>query len=133
MFMLKSLILARLLRALSTLRQRSISLLSALAFLIFKTEAALAVMPKAPKADGAVEDGDWLGYLRSYWKQAIALLVLMLCSYGLVKIAGNAIKMYHEYSNGKAELADLIIQIVIGFVILVIMVLLLTQATDVFS
>lgn len=106
-----------------------------LAMCLFMThmDKALAGMPTAPKVDSSIEDGDFIGYLKAYWKMAVAILVLVLCSYALIEVGSAALQSYHDYRKGKAELSNLILQIVVGFVILMIMVYLFTQATGVFS
>ncbi|WP_018608211.1 TIGR03745 family integrating conjugative element membrane protein [Uliginosibacterium gangwonense] len=105
----------------------------ALFLLVIRMDKALAGMPTAPKVDGSIEDGDFIGYLKAYWKNAVAILVLCLCSYALIEVGSAALQSYHDYRKGKAELSNLIMQLVVGFVILMIMVYLFTQATGVFS
>ena len=105
----------------------------ALCLLLAHMDKALAGMPIAPKVDGSIEDGDFMGYLKAYWKMAVAILVLCLCSYALIEVGSAALQSYHDYRKGKAELSNLIMQLVVGFVILMVMVYLFTQATGVFS
>lgn len=108
-------------------------LMLALCLLMAHMDKALAGMPTAPKVDGSIEDGDFIGYLKAYWKLAVAVLVLILCSYALIEVGSAALQSYHDYRKGKAELSGLVLQVVVGFVILMIMVYLFTQATGVFS
>ncbi len=98
------------------------------ALCIGAVEPALAALPTPVAApDGAVS-GDYIGLIKEYWKQGIAVLVLIIGAYAFASVGGGAIAKFNDFRSGKAELGDLTVYAIIGVIVLVTVVYLLTTA-----
>lgn len=92
---------------------------------------AMAALPGTVAPGQGVNGGDYIALLQQYWKQGVAVLVLMMGTYAFVEVAGGAVGKFREWREGKAELTDLKWFFFIGVVMLVAVVYLLTTANGI--
>jgi integrating conjugative element membrane protein (TIGR03745 family) len=93
--------------------------------------SASAALP-SPVAPGAgVAAGDYIALMQQYWKQGIALLVLVGGAVAFLSVGGGAIAKFNEFRVGRAEIGDLMLYAALGVVILVTVVYLLTEASTI--
>jgi len=96
-------------------------------------EPAFAALPAAVSPGQNAVAGDYIGLIKEYWKQGVAVLVLIFGAYGFMEVGGGAIAKFSDYRNGKAQLGDLTMYAILGVIILVTVVYLLTTATGIIA
>lgn len=114
----------------AALRQR-IALVAAAAMLLSAVHPAMAALPAAVAPAQGAAAGDYIALLQQYWKQGIAVIVLMIASYGFYQTAAGAIEKFGEWRMGKAELSDLKSFFFVAVVMLVTVIYLLTTANGI--
>lgn len=92
---------------------------------------AMAALPAAVTPAGGAASGDYMALLQQYWKQGVAVMVLMLGSYAFMEVGGGAVAKFGEWRNGKAELTELKWFFFIGVIVLVAVIYLLTTANSI--
>ncbi|WP_020424728.1 DUF2976 domain-containing protein [Paracidovorax oryzae] len=116
---------------------KSIRQVASIACLVIATcaqSAAMAALPNIPKPSGggiggaAVQDGDWLALMGAYFKAGFAILGIVLGTYAFFTVMSGALKKWKEYSEGRAQLADLKEHMIVGTVLLVFIVMLANYA-----
>lgn len=117
-------------RSLITENRRCIAAMLVLAA-AFAAAPAMAELPAAVQPTGGAAAGDYVQLLRQYWKQGIAVLVLMVAAGAFVEVGGGAIAKFGEWRRGKVELSELKWFFFIGVVMLVTVIYLLTTATGI--
>lgn len=117
-------------RSLITENRRCIAAMLVLAA-AFVAAPAMAELPAAVQPTGGAAAGDYVQLLRQYWKQGIAVLVLMVAAGAFVEVGGGAIAKFGEWRRGKVELSELKWFFFIGVVMLVTVIYLLTTATGI--
>lgn len=114
----------------AALRQRN-ALVAAAAMLLSAVQPAMAALPAAVAPGAGAAAGDYMALLQQYWKQGIAVLVLMIATVAFYQTAAGAIEKFGEWRMGKAELTDLKSFFFIAVVMLVTVVYLLTTANGI--
>lgn len=117
-------------RSLITENRRCIAAMFVLAA-AFAAAPAMADLPAAVQPTGGAAAGDYMTLLRQYWKQGVAVLVLMVGTWAFLEVGGGAIAKFGEWRIGKVELSDLKWFFLIGVVMLVTVIYLLTTANGI--
>lgn len=91
--------------------------------------AGLPTAPTSPDSGGS----DMMHMMRGYLGWGIALLALVLCGMAFLTVGGGALAKFNEWRIGKAELGDLKALVVVGAIVLIVIVVLATQAIGVIA
>lgn len=97
----------------------------------FVAAPAMADLPAAVQPTGGAAAGDYMQLLRQYWKQGIAVFVLMVGSWAFIEVGGGAVAKFGEWRRGKVELSELKWFFFIGVLMLVAVIYLLTTANGI--
>jgi integrating conjugative element membrane protein (TIGR03745 family) len=111
-------------------KQWAVALMATIAIATI-AQPALAALPTPVDPGGGAASGDYMKLIQAYWKQGIALLVLIIGSIAFLVVGGGGIAKFNEYRLGKAEIGDLTMFAVLGVVLLVTAVYLLTTANTI--
>lgn len=113
-------------------RRKQIGIAAMLVFAAaFAASPAMAALPAAVQPAGGAAAGDYMQLLQQYWKQGIAVFVLMIGSWAFIEVGGGAVAKFGEWRNGKVELSELKWFFFIGVVMLVAVIYLLTSANGI--
>lgn len=98
-----------------------------LAFATFDALADLPTMedPSRGEGQGIMET------LQNYGFDIVALLALAICAVGFLVVANNCIATYSEIQNGRKQWKDLGAMAGVGSILLVVIIWLLNQASEV--
>lgn len=100
-----------------------------LAWVGLLSQPALADLPQV-MAPGDADDGDFIAQWRYFIKAGVNVLVLAICAFAFIRVAGGGLTKWDQYRNGRADLGDMKEYFVGGAIVLVIMVALLTAANS---
>lgn len=121
---------SRLLHSLLTpLRERATRLAVA-AWTLLLCHPAWADLPTVVVPED-VEDGDFLGLMRSSLRVGINIVILALGALAFYKVAAGALTKWDEYRKGRIELADIKEYVIAGGLVLAVIVALLTAANTI--
>jgi len=115
-----------------TTRKVALSI-AAVATLSMVAGGAMAALPTPAPTAGTAASGDYIALMKEYWKQGVAVMVLIVGALGFLSVGGGGIAKFNDFRNGKAELGDLVLYGVIGVVVLVTLVYLLTSSEGIIT
>ncbi|MEF2270528.1 TIGR03745 family integrating conjugative element membrane protein [Janthinobacterium sp. LS2A] len=118
-------------RPVISVNRRGIAAMLLLLAAAFVAAPAMADLPAAVQPTGGAAAGDYMQLLRQYWKQGIAVFVLMVGSWAFIEVGGGAVAKFGEWRRGKVELSELKWFFFIGVLMLVAVIYLLTTANGI--
>ena len=100
-------------------------------FIIPANKAWAALPTPAQPSSGGGNNGNWLDILKSWGKDAVAVLGLLVVAGGLIWVAWHFLADLHEVRIGKKEKGELIVGGILGAVVIVMVIVLINQASTV--
>ena len=89
-------------------------------------------LPEFEAPDG-VEEGDYIGIFQAYAVQIASIVGLIIAAVTFFIVGKNMLAKYSEISAGRASWGDLGMHAAVGVVLLVVMVFLMNQASDILT
>ena len=89
-------------------------------------------LPDFEAPDG-VEEGDYIGIFQAFAVQIASIVGLIIAAVTFFIVGKNMISKYSEISAGRASWGDLGMHAAVGVVLLVVMVFLMNQASDILA
>ncbi|MFA6094283.1 MAG: TIGR03745 family integrating conjugative element membrane protein [Candidatus Paceibacterota bacterium] len=103
----------------------------ALACLMLSSHPALAALPIVTPPNGGAVNSSYLNSFQGYARDAAVVLGLLLSAGGLFWIASHVLQDLHEVRTGRKEIGQLAVGIVSGGAVLLLVVFLATQASNI--
>lgn len=94
---------------------------------------AFQSLPQAPASDSDSGKKGFTGKATDYIMDGVTLLLLLMGTYALIRVAQNIMTTYGEISDGKATYRELGGSLVVGLVILSLVIYLLVEAAAIFG
>lgn len=89
-------------------------------------------LPDFEAPDG-VEEGDYIGIFQAYAVQIASIVGLIIAAVTFFIVGKNMLAKYSEISAGRASWGDLGMHAAVGVVLLVVIVFLMNQASDILA
>jgi integrating conjugative element membrane protein (TIGR03745 family) len=90
-------------------------------------------LPSAPDTDSNSGKKGYTGEITDYVMDGVVLLLLLMGTFALIRVAQNILTTYGEISDGKATYRELGGSLVVGIVVLSGVIYLLGEAADIFG
>lgn len=101
------------------------------AVVLLASANAYAALPVAPAGAG-VPAGDPMGALKYWLGVGAAILLLGMCLFAFTSAGAGVLAKFNEWRNGREELGTFLTVAVVAFAVIVMVILLATQASTIF-